>query len=43
MSALGDPKNSVKASFWLAIGVVAFAIVAFHYGLQLQFPLFSWG
>ncbi len=42
-SALGDPKNSVKASFWLAVGVVAFAIAAFHYGLQLQFPLFSWG
>lgn len=43
MSALGDPKNSLKASFWLAVGVVSFAIVAFHYGLQLQFPLFSWG
>lgn len=43
MAALGDPKNSIKASFWLAIGVVAFAIAAFHYGLQLQFPLFTWG
>lgn len=42
-SSLGDPKNSLKASFWLAVGVVAFAIAAFHYGLQLQFPLFSWG
>jgi len=41
-SALGDPKNSLKASFWLAAGVAAFAVAAFHYGLQLQFPLFSW-
>lgn len=41
-AALGDPKNSLKASFCLAVGVVAFAIAAFHYGLQLQFPLLSW-
>lgn len=43
VSALGDRKNSLKACFGLAVGVVAFAIAAFHYGLQLQFPLFSWG
>jgi hypothetical protein len=43
LSALGDSKNSLKACFWLSIGVVGFAIAAFHYGLQLQFPLFSWG
>jgi len=43
IAALGDRKNSVKACFWLAVGVVAFAVVAFHYGLRLQFPLFSWG
>jgi len=42
-AALGDPKNSLKASFWLAVGVVVFAVAAFHYGLQLQFPLFSLG
>lgn len=43
IAALGDPDNSLKACFWLAVGVVGFAIAAFHYGLQLQFPLFSWG
>jgi len=43
IAALGDSKNSLKSCFWLATGVVGFAIVAFHYGLQLQFPLFSWG
>ena len=42
VAALGDPKNSLKACFWLAVGVVAFAVLAFHYGLQLQFPLFAW-
>jgi len=41
-SALGDPKNSLKASFWLATGVTAFAVLVFHYGLQMQFALFSW-
>jgi len=41
LAALGDPKNSIKASLLLATGVVAFAILAFHYGLQLQFPLFT--
>lgn len=43
VSALGDPKNSLKHSFWLAIGVIVFTIGAFHYGLQMQFPLFTWG
>jgi len=43
MAALGDRNNSLKACFWLAVGVVAFAVVAFHYGLGLQFALFSWG
>jgi len=43
IAALGDRKNSVNACFWLAVGVVAFAVGAFHYGLGLQFPLFSWG
>jgi len=41
IAALGDRSNSVQACFWLAIGVVAFAVVAFHYGLRLQFPLFQ--
>ncbi len=43
VAALGDPKNSVKASLLLALGVLAFAIAVFHYGMQMQFPLFSWG
>jgi len=42
IAALGDASNSVKAAFWLAVGVVAFAVIAFHYGLRMQFPLFAW-
>jgi len=42
IAALGDASNSVKAAFWLAVGVVVFAVIAFHYGLRMQFPLFVW-
>jgi len=42
IAALGDASNSLKAGFWLAVGVTAFAVIAFHYGLRLQFPLFAW-
>ena len=43
VAALGDHKNSVKSAFFLALGVTAAAVAIFHYGLQLQFPLFTWG
>lgn len=42
ISALGDHNNSVKQSFWLAVGVTAFTVAVFHYGMQMQFPLFTW-
>ncbi len=43
VAAQGDPKNSLKASLLLAIGVTVFAVAVFRYGMQMQFPLFSWG
>lgn len=43
VAALGDRKNSVRSAFFLALGVTAAAVAIFHYGLQLQFPLFTWG
>jgi len=43
MAALGDRSNSLKACFWLAVGVVVFAVVVFRLGLGLQFALLSWG
>lgn len=43
VAALGDAKNTLKSAFFLAAGVTAAAVAVFHYGLQLQFPLFNWG
>lgn len=43
ISALGDRTNSFKASLALAAGMTAMAVVVFHYGMQMQFPLFTWG
>lgn len=43
ISALGDPDNSLKTSFLTALVVTIFAVVVFHFGLRMQFPLFSWG
>jgi len=42
ISALGDKNNALKDCFWLAVGVVVFAVLAFHYGLHMQFALFTW-
>lgn len=43
LAALGDPKNSLRDCVLLGAGVVAFAVIAFHYGMQMQFPLFTFG
>lgn len=43
VSALADRANTVAASLMLAGAMTAFAIAVFHYGLQMQFPLFTWG
>lgn len=43
MTALGDRSNSIKAAFALAAGVTIAAVGVFHYAMQMQFPLFTWG
>lgn len=43
IAALGDAANSFKAAAILAILVTLAAVALFHYGMQLQFPLFRWG
>lgn len=43
LTAWGDHNNSLKACFWLAVAVTAFAVIVFHFGMQMQFPLFTWG
>lgn len=41
ISALADRKNSFKSCALLAICTTAAAVLVFHYGLHIQFPLFT--
>lgn len=43
LSALGDRATSARAAAVLAAAVTVAAALVFHYGLQMQFPLFRWG
>lgn len=43
ISALGDRNNSLIDGLILAACVTAVAVGIFHYGMQMQFPLFRWG
>lgn len=42
-SALGDREATVRESAGLAAVTTTAGVVIFHYGLQLQLPLFQWG
>jgi hypothetical protein len=42
ISALGDRNNTLKSSALLAAALTLFCLAVFHYGLQLQLPLFQW-
>jgi hypothetical protein len=43
VSALGDRSNSIKGALFLALALVAVAIVVFWWALQVPFPFFQWG
>jgi len=43
ISAMGDINNKVKSALILAAVITVMGVGIFHYGLQLQFPLFRWG
>jgi putative tricarboxylic transport membrane protein len=43
IAALGDRENTPIGAALLALACVLVALVVFHWGLQLQFPLFQWG
>jgi hypothetical protein len=43
VAALGDRQNTVKQAALLAAALTVFCVIIFHYGLQLQLPLFQWG
>ncbi len=42
ISAIGDRSNTFKQAVWLALAMVAIAIVVFHWALGLQLRLFPW-
>ncbi|HWH80947.1 MAG TPA: tripartite tricarboxylate transporter TctB family protein [Burkholderiaceae bacterium] len=42
VSAMGDRTATWKGSALLAAGATLFCLVVFHYGLNLQLPLFQW-
>jgi hypothetical protein len=43
VAAMGDRNNTWKTSLLLALAMVVFGVIVFHYGLRVQLPLFSWG
>ena len=42
VSAMGDRTNGVRSSALLAAILTLFGVAVFHYGLQIQLPLFQW-
>ena len=43
LAALADKSNSVKTCLVVGMVLTVMTVVVFHYGLQMQFPLFTWG
>ena len=43
ISALGDRTHTLRSALLLSVFVTAIGIVIFSWGLELQFPMFSWG
>ena len=41
VAAMGDRGNTWKGALILAIGVTIFSVALFHYGLQVQIPVFG--
>ncbi len=41
VAAMGDRDNTWKGALLLAIGVTIFSVALFHYGLQVQIPVFG--
>jgi len=43
IAAMGDRANTWKTAAALAAAMVVFGVIVFHFGLQVQLPLFAWG
>jgi hypothetical protein len=43
ISAMGDRNNTLKSAAILGVALTVFGLLVFHFGLQLQLPMFQWG
>jgi Tripartite tricarboxylate transporter TctB family len=43
IAALGDRNNTYRGAAALGAVLSVFCVIVFHYGLNLQLPLFQWG
>lgn len=43
VSALANSSNTLKTALFLSGATTVIAVIIFHYGLQMQIPLFRWG
>jgi hypothetical protein len=43
VSAMGDRQNTWRGAALLGAILTVFCLIVFHYGLNLQLPLFQWG
>lgn len=43
LAASADKGNSLKTSVIVGVVLTLMTIAVFHFGLQMQFPLFTWG
>jgi len=43
VSAMGDRQNTWRGAALLGAILAVFCLIVFHYGLNLQLPLFQWG
>lgn len=42
-AAMADKANSLKTCLLVGVVLTVVTVLVFHYGLQMQFPLFTWG
>lgn len=43
IAALGDRHNTWRSASLLAVTMVVFGVIVFHFGLRVQLALFKWG
>lgn len=43
LAAMADKSNNLKTCLIVGVVLTVFTVIVFHYGLKMQFPLFTWG